>query len=62
LLGLVFNGYDHLLAGRRRGYAGYYAGTLEGRRNGRGAAGLTRLLGGGVSLKARRRPRADRSR
>jgi capsular exopolysaccharide synthesis family protein len=60
LLGLVFNGYDHLLAGRQLGYhAGYYAPTAAGR--GQRTGSLGRLLRRGEGPKARSRRAVDRS-
>lgn len=64
LIGLVFNGYDHLLAGRHLGYkAGYYAPSSMGPAAGRRKRGsLDRLLRRGEGSRARSRRVADRSR
>jgi capsular exopolysaccharide synthesis family protein len=64
LIGLVFNGYDHLLAGRQLGYrAGYYAPSSAGRTaGGRKIGSLGRILRRGETSRARSRRAADRSR
>jgi hypothetical protein len=62
LIGLVFNGYDHLLAGRQLGYhAGYYAAADGGPGRPRGGS-LGRLLRRSEGPKARSRRAVDRSR
>lgn len=61
LIGLVFNGYDHLLTGRYR--AGYYApSSTVGGSDGRRRGPLGRLLRRGDAAETRSRRAADRSR
>jgi capsular exopolysaccharide synthesis family protein len=64
LIGLVFNRYDHLLAGRHLGYnAGYYAPPSGAHgSDARKTGSLGRLLRRGDGPKARSRRATDRSR
>ena len=61
MIGLVFNGYDHLLVGHHSGYAGgYYTARAGHRGNGKSAGNrLGRLLRGGVGSQTRSRHPGD---
>jgi len=61
MIGLVFNGYDHLLSGRHMGYRdGYYAARV-GERGSRKGDRLGRLLGGtGSRSRSRRTGESER--